>query len=137
MKKTFYDIIVPEFSNLKFIGYWYNDIYLKNHMKEYDSIGGPDIILTRAGETDLKGVMLGNTFISDNENYYFFLGCEVDNSLINVNKPSILFLGGFENRTTSLNHQKDTSFLALIYPTNEDYKKLLNEIGTVDIPSLF
>lgn len=130
-KKTFYDIAVSEIRNLKFIAYWYNDTYLKKYMKEYNNEGGPRMIFTRKNNTGLSGVMLEDAYITGNDNYYLFLGCEFDQYLSN-SVPSILFLGGFEDTFISMNHQHDTSFLSLVYPTNDDYIKLVNEIGTVD-----
>ncbi|MGX8784592.1 hypothetical protein ACV3VT_03730 [Legionella pneumophila] len=132
-KKTFYDIQMPEFFNLKFTAYWYNDTYLKQHLKEYNSKGGPVMFFKRKNGTDLKGVMIENTFIKGNNNYYLFLGFEIDTKLTKKDKPSIVFIGGFEHTTISLDHKQDTSFLMLTYPTNENYHNLINEIGTVDI----
>lgn len=35
----------------------------------------------RNNDTDLKGVMIENAFIKGNENYYLFLGFEIDTKL--------------------------------------------------------
>ncbi|AMV16162.1 TPA: hypothetical protein JAJ32_002895 [Legionella pneumophila] len=87
----------------------------------------------RNNDTDLKGVMIENAFIKGNENYYLFLGFEIDTKLTKKDTPSIVFPGGFEHTTISLDHKQDTSFLTLTYSTNENYYNLINEIGTVDI----
>lgn len=137
-KKTFFDIKMSEFSNLKFIAYWYNDSYLKQHLKEYNLEGGPEMKFVRENKSVLQGVMIENTYITGRDQYYLFLGFEIDNKLTIKSTPSISFLGGFESNTISLDHKKDTSFLMLSYPTNETYSDLCDEIGTVDIePSLF
>ncbi|HCU5990698.1 TPA: hypothetical protein ACK8SK_000405 [Legionella pneumophila] len=51
-KKTYFDIKIPEISNLKFVAYWFSDSYLKQHLKEYDLEGGPERIFIRSNGSD-------------------------------------------------------------------------------------
>ncbi|ARM35586.1 hypothetical protein B0B39_18470 (plasmid) [Legionella longbeachae] len=82
--------------------------------------------------------MIENTFIKGTDNYYLFLGFEPEIKLGKKDESSILFLGGFEPSTISLDHSIDTSFLIWSYPANENYHDLVKEIGTVDRePPLF
>lgn len=137
-KKSYFDIKMSEPSNLKFVGFWYSDSHLRQYLKEYDLEGGPEAIFTRKNDSGLKAVMIENIYIQGTENYYLFLGFELDAKLSNKNEPSILFVGGFEQPAISLNHNMDTSFLIWAYPANENYLSLVKEIGTVDRePPLF
>jgi hypothetical protein len=40
-------------------------------------------------------------------------------------------MGGFDDPKTALDHDKDTSFLALSYPTSS-YNSLVEKLGSVD-----
>ena len=43
-----------------------------------------------------------------------------------------MFIGGFDSKDVALNHHKDTTMLAFLYPCS-DPEALRTEIGSVDI----
>jgi len=130
-KKIKSDIIIqadPSPRNLKFIGWMYPVSALS--LEGYD-----ENIHTITGVKFQDGVTkTGVIFSCRKLNTILFLEIK-ESTLEHVHKgQSLMFLGGFDPLSISLNHSVDTSFLILSYPCS-NYEELRAKIGTVDLES--
>lgn len=122
-------INIPEnIRALKIIGWRYNlSDFVSSEGFNFSSIKGirtPD------------GIIRQGLFVAPPENYplndvVLFLSVE-EISWLNENKDAqLIFLGGFDNLSTALNHSFDTEFLAFAYPCS-DFIRLKESIGCID-----
>lgn len=113
----------------KFVGHWYTK---KSLMEKITQFGNkPWFVCEKPNNKKSFGMLISNPFLNSRETNYLLLTCE-GIPFLGDHKSQLIFIGGFDHKNTALDHAKDTQFLALAYPITEDYKDLLNEIGTVD-----
>lgn len=67
------------------------------------------------------------------EKYALLLTCESIPRLDQDRDSTLTFVGGFEKPEIALDHSKDSTFLALAYPTAGDFSELEAQIGSIDL----
>ncbi|HAT7746056.1 TPA: hypothetical protein JAZ38_01680 [Legionella pneumophila] len=118
--------------SLAFVCYLFNGNYLKS--KADNGIPKHKLILNDT----YCGFLTENPFIDDGDSHYLYISqrgnktCKVDHD-----KSSLLFLGGFDERATSLNLNKPTKFLITRYPISNNEEDIFTDIESIDIPQDF
>lgn len=113
----------------KFVGHWYTQNSLLNKITQFGN--KPWFVCEKPDNTKSFGMLISNSFLNTDEPNYLLLTCE-GIPFLGDHDSQLTFIGGFDHKNTALDHGKDTQFLTLAYPITEDYKDLVNEIGTVD-----
>lgn len=93
----------------------------------------PWVEIKRPDGSKVIGAILAGPQASPAARYCLVLTCEGIPRLDADKSSTLTFAGGFDPREVALNHKNDTSFLALAYPTLDEYQELLQKIGTVDL----
>jgi hypothetical protein len=81
------------------------------------------------------GALIENGFLGTQHRNYLLLTCEPIPKLDKDRFSTVTFIGGFDPRSVALNHERDTSFLALAYPATDSYDDLVHQLGSVDMPA--
>ena len=114
---------------VKFVGHYYQESQLASMIVANGT--EPWISLMRPDKSQVLGAIIQNPYLGNQEASYLLLFCEAIPRLDAENDSALIFLGGFDDPKTALNHNKDTSFLALSYPTSS-YDSLISKLGSVD-----
>jgi len=85
--------------------------------------------LTDSGERSL-GILIGDPVLRQREKV-IVVTCEKIPIFDKESESAVSFIGGFDERSITLNTSLDTSFLALSYPAS-NYEQLRKEIGSID-----
>jgi hypothetical protein len=116
---------------LKFVAHWYSKSALLRRMDRFGS--NPWLTAERPDGTTVRAVLLENAFLQTQHPSYLLLTCEPVPMIDNSRYSSLTFVGGFDPPEVALDHNLDTSFLALAYPATESYDTLRRRIGCVDL----
>lgn len=126
-----FDISGQPDGGIKFIGQWRSldslvaDLIVFNETREI----GPQVI-RHLGKLPCVGFLLA----SGNGTYpqkVLVLTIEIVPFITTNKTPSIIFIGGFDSIDTVNDLSKPSSFLALLYPT-DNFEKLRESIGSID-----
>jgi hypothetical protein len=116
---------------VKFVGHCYSESQLTGMIVAHGT--EPWISMTRPDRSQVVGAIIRNPYLSSREPCYLLLFCEAISRLDDQEYSALMFMGGFDPREIALNHSRDTSFLALSYPTSS-YQHLGKKLGSVDYP---
>lgn len=114
----------------KFVGNWYK---VRDLSRMISAVGDkPWLRVERRDGSKAWGSLLSAPSGPTKDRYALLLTCEPIPCLDADRYSTLTFVGGFDPAKIALDHQKDTSFLALAYPT-ENYAELVQQIGSVDL----
>ena len=113
----------------KFVGHWYSETALLARM--HGEGFSPWTHLQRPDGSFVTGAIIRDPFLKHSEPCYLLLTCETIPRLDQDQPSALTFMGGFDPPQIAFDHSRDTSFLALSYPTSS-YETLGGIIGTVD-----
>ncbi len=116
----------------KILGYWYSLDKLESRIN--DKVEGPGVSFEKNGKR-YSGFLIAPPSGNILENHVLSVLIEELPMIDKKNYSTLTFLGGFDPPEIVNDISKDTNFLAFIYPA-EDYQKLLNDIGSVDLDIL-
>jgi hypothetical protein len=114
---------------VKFVAHYYSESYLSGLVSSTGT--GPWVAMTLPDKTQKVGAIIQNPYLTEPERSYLLLFVESTPLLDADRHSTLLFMGGFDQLRTALDHTKDTSFLALAYPS-ATHHTLLAKLGTVD-----
>lgn len=117
---------------LKITGWRYHFSDLK-YPEGVTPVGSPKGIHTSDGVTRV-GLFVCPPEGAPFDDVALFLAVEEIPWLSEDKVAHLLFLGGFDNAATALDHSVDTEFLAFAYPCS-DFQKLVETIGSIDLAS--
>lgn len=116
---------------IKFVGHWYSESALVRRISQFGS--KPWFASEKPDGTIVMGALIENSFLGTEHRNCLLLTCEPIPKLDKDRFSTVTFIGGFDPRTIALNHEMDTSFLALAYPATGSYDDLVRQIGSVDM----
>ena len=117
-----------EIKSIKFTGWWYDSNVVHDSGNHY---GNPYIFKKADGAKEIAFALQApkDSPMSDK---ILFLSISPMPLLTKEKGSHLLFIGGFDTKEIFNDITKDFHFLAALYPAR-NYKKLLKEIGTIDL----
>lgn len=115
---------------IKFVGHWYKESSFVNRILQVGN--KPWVTCEKPDHSKVQGMIISDPFLESDEKHYLLVTCEGIPRVDKDKYSTLIFMGGFDRREIALNHEMDTKFLTLAYPSTESYKELLRQIGTVD-----
>ncbi|MBM3156464.1 MAG: hypothetical protein FJ004_04180 [Chloroflexi bacterium] len=115
---------------LKFVGHWYKESSFVNRILKVGN--RPWVTCKKSDNSIVQGLIISDPFLNSDGNHYLLLTCEGIPMLDKDRYSTLIFMGGFDQKEIALNHELDTQFLTLAYPSTGSYEELLRQIGTVD-----
>lgn len=116
---------------IKFVGHWHSASSLAQKVSQVGQ--KPWFVTEKSDGSRGFGMLIQDTFLQSQDPYYLLLTCEAIPILDKGRYSTLTFVGGFDRREIAFDHNQDTSFLALAYPSTDSYEDLLRRIGSVDL----
>jgi hypothetical protein len=116
----------------KFLGMLYPERTIKRIVRHHNESAWMKVV---APDGSIRiGLLLDTPILRGQERYFLMLTAESIETICAQQEVFISLLGGFDAPSISLEHQHSTSFLMFIYPNNADFRALVQQFGTIDLP---